>query len=518
MENSQTSPPTQGDWDPVLGPSRVFLVGAGPGDPGLITLRGKEVLEKADAVLYDRLICPDLLTYCKPGCQTICVSELPGTHPEKWPEICRFLVELGKQGRVVVRLKGGDPFLFGRGAEECEALLEAGIPFEVVPGVSSGLAAPTYAGISLTHRQMASAVALVTAHEIPNKSNLLDVEALIKFPGTLVFFMPLKQMAHWQSHLLEKGKSPETPVALIQKGTWNEQKVKVTQLSQVLEVSKEFHSPTLLVVGEVVSLHSRLDWVGRRPLSGKKILLTRPAGQAKATIDMFRRWGAVCENEPVIDLEPIDPNPQLERAIETLVPKQWVVFASQTGVQRFFQVLLQMGKDARHLGGVKLACIGPATQEALRPFHLKADLVAQEHTSEGLAKALLQESGVSRVLLIRADRGRKVLQEELSQRFLVETVAVYQQKDISSWPQSRVEQLQMGAWQWIVVGSSSIARGLGKILAEYKDTLARMPMLAAISPITAGVLSEVGLKADVVATEATMAGVLKSILQKTQDS
>lgn len=512
IENSGNPLVTKtGDSVPNLGIARAFLVGAGPGNPDLLTLRGKELLGMADVVIYDRLVNPELLKFCPKDCETISVSNLDGTHPEKWPEICRLLVEKAKIHRVVVRLKGGDPFLFGRGAEECEALNNAEIPFEVVPGVSSGLGAPAWAGIPVTHRLHSSAVAFVTAHELTTKESLIRWENLSAFPGTLVFFMPLHQIENLKERLVSNGKAPETPVALIEKGTLPAQKVKITTLREMPLFAKGMKSPTLVVVGDVVSLHRDFDWVSKRPLSGTRILLTRPSHQSGPTMELFQKLGAEVENEPLVELEPCRDWEPLEGVFERLDSFAWIVFSSATGVQTFFRRIREKGWDSRRLGRAKIACIGPSTAAALAPFFLQADLIAPQFSSEGLAAELKRNLSGGAVLLVRADRGRDLLPTELGKVASVTQVAVYNQIDSNVLSEKRVAELLSGKWKWVVLGSSNIARNFARLMAIHQIPKEKVPFTAAISPITAQTIRECGMDPTVVAEEYHFPGVVKAI-------
>ncbi len=500
-----------GDWDPILGQARAFLVGAGPGHPGLLTLRGRDILTRAQVVLYDRLVNRRLLEYCPAPCEKICVAGLDGTHPERWPEICKLLVEKALSHQVVVRLKGGDPFLFGRGAEECEALIAAGIPFEVVPGVSSGLGAPAWAGVPVTHRQFSSAVAFVTAHEPAEKESLIQWDALAKFPGTLVFFMPLRQIAQLRDRLVAQGKPAETQVALIEKGTRCDQRVKITTLAEMPAAAEGLISPTLVVIGEVVAFRKSLNWTEKRPLSGLPILLTRPANQATATLNAYEAWGATVENEPIVELCLVDDWEPIDRTLDTLARFSWIVFTSAMGVTIFFDRMEQRGYDARKLAQSRLACIGPSTASALAEYRIKPDLVASSYSSETLALELGNQLAGGEVLLFRADRGRDLLAIELAKKAAVTQITAYRQRDLDRLSPRRVKEFQDRKWRWVVLGSANIARGFARLLKNEAIAPSQFPLIAAISPITAQALSESGIQADAIAETYTMMGAAQAI-------
>ena len=498
------------------GAARAFLVGAGPGDPGLITRRGMEILGVADVVLYDRLVADSILQLCRPGAELICVQSIQGTHPQRWPEICRILVEKSLNHRVVVRLKGGDCFLFGRGAEECEALLAENIPYEIVPGVSSGLGAPAWAGIPVTHREMASSVAFITAHELGSRDSRMDWGAIASFPGTKVFFMPLIQIQNLRERLISRGMDPETPAALIERGTRPDQRVITTTLQGLVEASRDLESPTLIVVGQVVNKRAEIAWSEKRPLAGLRVLLTRPNNQAAQTIAHFQRLGALVENQPLITIgEPPDPEP-MQNAISRLSETDWVVFSSTNGVNSFWQALKSAGKDSRSIGNCKVACIGPSTASALVPFGITADLVAKEYSSEGIVNDLGKLCQGKTVLLVRANRGRDLLEKELGKIARVIQVAAYSHSDLTCLPQSRKDQLVKGKWDWVVLGSSTIAKQWVDLTKDL-DSL-KLPRIAAISPITAEIVGINGRNVDVIAKEFTFAGIAKAIAARRTSS
>ena len=491
----------------IAGPSKAFLVGAGPGNPGLMTLRGAEVLSVAEVVLYDRLVADSLLDLCHPSAERICVQSLEGTHPQRWPEICRILVKKSKLHRVVVRLKGGDPFLFGRGAEECEALLAANIPYEVVPGVSSGLGAPAWAGIPVTHRDISSSVAFVTAHELGSQETRMDWQAIAAFPGTLVFFMPLLQIQNLRTRLLDHGMDPAIPAALIERGTLPDQRVVVTTIDRLVESATGLTSPTLIVVGPVVSYRDKIGWSEKRPLAGMRILLTRPEHQAAATIATFTRLGALVENQPLIGIGP-SPNPEaFHQSLTHLSEYAWVVFSSINGVRAFFNALKALGKDSRALGSCRIACIGPSTANCLAEYGIKADLVPQEFSSEGLVSELETSCSGQKILLIRADRGRDILTQKLAKVAIVHQVKAYSHQDLPTLSQKRIDELENGKWNWVVLGSSTIAHQWAKLTKDLSQN--PLPKVATISPITAAAAIQSGLKPEAIAKEFTFNGVSK---------
>ena len=494
-------------------PGFVWLVGAGPGDPGLLTVRAVECLRQADLVLYDRLVAPALLGHARASARRVCVDELASAHPDRWPLVNRMMVEAAKSGRRVVRLKGGDPMIFGRGGEEAEVLRAAGVDYEIVPGITAALGAASCAGISLTHRDHASAVCIVTGHESPGKpDSRIDWPALARFPGTLVFYMGIARLEVIAAALVGAGKAADTPAAVVQQATTPGQRVVSAPLADLPAAARTagIEAPALLFIGEVVALRERIDWFSRRPLFGKTVLVTRPAHQAD---DMVRRievlgGRAVCL--PAVTLaEPADWAP-VDAAIGRLAETGWVVFTSVNGVHAFIGRLRKCGRDLRALGGVRLAAIGPATAEALRGYHLEPDVVPEEYNSEGLAAALRERVRGTRVLLARADRGIDLLRDELSAVAEVEQVAVYSQRDavLEEHPEA-LAALRAGAIDYVTLTSSNIARVIGSALTGGVRGV--KPALVCISPRTSAAVRELGLPVAAEATEYTTAGVLDAV-------
>ncbi len=490
---------------------KVYLIGAGPGDPGLITLRGATCLSQADVLLYDYLVNPKILEHVPAGAQRIRL----GRHGRErvWTQaaINRQMVESAAAGKVVVRLKGGDPIVFGRLAEEQLALVAHGIPFEIVPGVSSGLAAGSYAGIPLTHRQLASAVALVTGQECHGKdSDSLDFGALAHFPGTLVFYMGVTTAPYWTDALIQAGKPPDTPVAIVRKCTLPEQRTIRCRLDQVVDRLRQpspVRPPAVVIVGAVAAAEHALAWFEQRPFYGQTVLVTRPADQAGELADRLTDLGAEVCVQPAISIsEPSDWGP-VDRAIERLDHYDWVVFSSVNGVQAFFGRLLRR-TDLRRLSGCRLAAIGPGTAAALGEYHLRADLVPEEYRAESLAEALVSRASGRRFLLVRASRGREVLAETLRRGGAqVDQVVAYVSSDVTGPNEAIRKQLAAGKIDWITVTSSAIARSL---MAMFGDNL-RRANLAAISPITSGVLRESGFPPAVEAVDYTMEGLVTAM-------
>lgn len=392
----------------------VILVGAGPGDPGLFTVRGREVLAQAEVVVYDRLVDPQILALIPQNAIKIDAGKEAGRHPVPQSEINRMLVQYGGMGKRVVRLKGGDPFLFGRGGEELEALAEAGIPFEVVPGVTSALAAPAYGGIPVTHRTFGSSLHIITGHRRRGEPLEIDFEALVRAGGTLVFLMGVASLPEICAGLLAAGLDPNTPAAVIEGGTTPRQRRISAAAGNLAERAAECRvaSPAVSVFGPVCALADQLDWFDALPLKGKRIVVTRPENRAGTLSQRLRLLGADVWECPCIRTAPIAPCPRLTEAVEALERYEWVVFTSPAGVEVFWDHLHRRGKDARALGGRCLGAIGPGTAEALKKHGLLADLAPEIYDGAHLGAALVERAG-GRVLLPRAAEGGAALTQAL---------------------------------------------------------------------------------------------------------
>lgn len=491
---------------------RVYLVGAGPGDPGLITLRGVECLRRADVVLYDYLVNPEVLEHAVSQAELVCL----GCHTEGriWPqdEVNRRLVAEARAGKTVVRLKGGDPAVFARAAEEMAALAEAEIDFEIVPGVTAALAAASYAGISLTHRDSASAVALVTGHEADKDAPSLDYAALAAFPGTLVFYMGVTTAQHWTDALIRAGKPVETPAVIVRRCSWPDQRTIRCTLGTVADLvfAEKLRPPALVIVGEAAALEPAAAWFTRRPLFGQKIVVTRPRGQCGPLRSRLAELGADVLVQPAIEIGPPDSWQAVDAAIARLDDFAWLVFSSANGVEQFLGRLLAAHGDVRQLGGIRLAAIGPGTAEALADYHLQADLVPPEFRAESLADVLVAEATGNRVLLVRASRGREVLAERLIEAGVaVEQVVAYQSRDVEQPDEPVRELLRQGRIAWVTVTSSAIARSLA---AMFGDDL-RRTRLASISPVTSATLREVGFEPAAESEVYTVDGLVEELLR-----
>jgi uroporphyrinogen III methyltransferase / synthase len=498
---------------------KVFLVGAGPGDAGLITWRGVECLRQADTVLYDYLVNPAILRHARPGTQLVSLGHHGQRRDEKrdriWhqSEINAELVKLAREGQRVVRLKGGDPAIFGRLAEEVTALEAAGVDYEIVPGITAALAAGSYAGVWITQRDVASAVAIITGHEgDSDHAPALDYSALAKFPGTLIFYMGVTTAGEWTTALIAAGKSPETPVAIVRRCSWPDQitmRCTLGTVGQTLETAR-MRPPVAIIVGEVAGLSTAESWFTRRPLFGKRIVLTRPIDRADSLFQPLAELGAECLVQPAIQISsPLDWQP-VDAALARLQEFDWLVFSSVNGVQFLLDRLFATGGDLRQLAGVNLAAIGPGTTEELARYHLRVDRQPPDvYRAEALAELLAADAKGKRYLLARASRGREILAETLNAAGAhVEQIVVYQSTDVSQPDPAIATALKEGKIDWVIVTSSAIARSLAKMFGEDL----RKAKIASISPVTSATLAELGFEPAAEATRYTMEGVVDAIL------
>ncbi len=496
----------------------MFLVGAGPGDPGLLSLKGRDCLAQADVVLYDGLVNPLLLRHTDAHAERTCRTNGPDGRVLDQEEINARLIADAKAGKTVVRLKGGDPFIFGRGSEEAAALAEAGIPFEVVPGITAAVAAGEYAGISLTHRKHASAVAFITGHEDPNKPGTsLDYQNLANFSGTLVFYMGLHRLPKIVESLLSAGKPASTPACVISRASTPRQRTIASALKDLPDAvaRAELHAPSLIIVGDCVTQRDQISWFEDRPLFGKLIGITRPAHQADAAISQALELGAQPVLLPTIEILPPEDWSIVDAAISRLNDFTWLIFTSANGVESLLDRVWHLGRDARSLGHLKLAAIGPATAETLHRYQLRADVVPESFRAEALAEALKPLVSGNNVLWAGANRGRDVLPEELqSAGAIVEKLVVYQNQDAKTLPAETRELLEAGELDWIALSSPSIARNLSRLIGPLAaNHLGKKTRIACISPITSAAAQEMGLPVHAEAREYTWPGLYEAILQ-----
>lgn len=494
---------------------KVWLIGAGPGDPGLITLRGAAALGGAEVVLHDALSHPALLELCAPGAELRDVGKRGGRRSPSQRWITEQLIELAAQGKRVARLKGGDPLLFARGAEEAEALARAGIPFEIVPGISSPVAAAAYAGISLTHRELSSSVTFITGSDREGGEWTPDAwKRLATATDTICVLMGMRRIEEITRALMDGGREPGTPAAVIQWAARPEQRVLVSTLGQVANDARAqgLSNPAIIVVGEVVRLREELRWFDRMPLFGKRLLLPRAASQARKTAAAVRERAAEPVVFPVIELrEPPDPEP-LRAAVADLSAYDWVLFTSTNGVERFFEELERSGLDARAFGRARVGVIGPGTAAALLARGVRADAMAREFVGEGLAREVLAR-GARRVLLARALVARDALPRLLREADVhVDVVPVYETVPASRERAAELRALLAGrGLDAILFTSSSTVDNLCDLLGADAASLVSRALVASIGPVTSEALGRRGITPDVVASVYTVEGLLDAL-------
>ncbi|MCL6440538.1 MAG: uroporphyrinogen-III C-methyltransferase [Thermoleophilum sp.] len=484
----------------------VYLVGCGPGDRGLVTERAVELVASADAILYDRLVPRSLLALAPPHCELVYVGKLPGRPTLLQEEINAELVARGRAGQRVVRLKGGDPFVFGRGGEEAEALAAAGVRFEVVPGVTAGIAAPAYAGIPVTHRAEASAVAFITAHEDPCKGeSALDWRALARFPGTLVFYMGVRRLAAVSERLRAEGRSPDEPCAVVADGTRATQRTVTGTLATIAErvAAAGVQPPAVLVVGAVCALRERLAWAERRPLHGAVVVVTRARPQQSAIARRLRALGAEVVEAPAIRIRPLPPPPELA----TIERFGLVCLTSPNGARLLVDGLLAQGRDARALARAQIAAIGPGTAAALAERGLRADIVAERFVAEGLVEALSDVEVADRdVLIARAAEARDTLVEALAARGARVTVAPLYETVHEPLPDYARDDLERATY--ITFTASSTVRSF----LAGGGTVPRGARVVSIGPITSAALREAGIAVDVEASRHDIDGLIEALV------
>ena len=508
--------------------SMVYLVGAGPGDPGLITIRGKQLLERAEVVIYDYLASKKLLKYVPRDAEFIYAGKRGGVkHTHTQQEINQMLVDRAMSGRMVVRLKGGDPFIFGRGGEEIEELVKAGIPFEVVPGVTSATAAATYAGIPITHRQYTSTVAFVTGHEDPTKPDTnIAWDKLATGVGTIVVYMGIKNLKSITEKIIKCGRDPHTPVAVVRWASTSEQRTVVGNLENIDGIVKKHNikPPSLVVIGEVVKLRDAINWYEKRPLFSKRIVVTRTRDQASELVTLLENYGAECLEYPTISLEPATSYDILDRALAELETYNWLLFTSINAVEYFFRRLFELDKDVRDIKGPKIAAVGRVTAEALISRGIRADLLPEEFTGDGLAEILIKTNVKGmRVLIPRALKARETLPEALSSAGADVTVApVYQNVLPSSSSGEQLKEelqaaLQNKSIDMVTFTSSSTVKNFVRLLdistpGEMQKLMSGVAV-ATIGPITAKTAEQFGMHVDVQPAEYTIPDLVDSIVK-----
>jgi uroporphyrinogen III methyltransferase/synthase len=497
---------------------KVYLVGAGPGDPGLLTINGKEAIKEGDCIIYDHLVNEDLLSFARDDAEKIYVGKEGGIHTLTQGEINRLIVEKAREGKIVVRLKGGDPFIFGRGGEEALEIAEAGIPFEVIPGITSAIAVPAYAGIPLTHRDYNSTVAFVTGQERPEKDrSMIDWKALATGIGTLVFLMGMKNISEIASRLIQNGRDPSTPCAIIRWGTLWRQEVIISRLGDIdsLVAKKKILPPSVIVIGDVVSLREKLKWFEMRPLMGRRILVTRAEHQSEDLIKLLRNHGAEAIAFPTIDIVPPENWEGFDNALNSIKIYDWIIFTSVNGVNSFFQRLNYLKIDIRELKGIKIGAIGPKTAETIEKMGIHVDILPGKYMAEGIIEDIgCQPLQGVRFLLPRSDKSREILPEELRKRgALVDEVIAYRIV-IPSRKRDGVLSLLYGhEIDAVTFTSPSTFSNFVEIVGheKLKEVLDGVK-IACIGPVTAKRVMEFGIEPDIMPDRYTIEGLAQAII------
>jgi len=477
---------------------KVYLIGAGPGDPGLLTLKGKRCLEEADVVIYDYLVDQRILVHARPDAELCYAGKRSGGDSVPQPEINRLILERAQAGKIVARLKGGDPFLLGRGGEEAEELVAASVPFEVVPGVTSAIAVPAYAGIPVSHRDYASAIAIVSGHkEVWDNAPHLNWATLAGVGGTLVFLMGTRQLRNNMQRLLNFGLPATTPVALIRWGTRPDQEVLTGAVGSIADLAEasQFQPPAIAVVGEVVHLRERLRWFDTKPLFGKRIMVTRPRVQASNFVELLERQGAEVVLCPTIETVPLESYELLDAALERMATYSWLIFTSVNGVKYFFARLRERKQDIRTLGAVRISAIGPETARAVESFQLRVDAIPQEYRAEAVVPVLGEVQG-KKILLPRAAEARAILPQALTALGAqVEEIAVYRTVRPRGTNAEKVRTLLTeGKVDLVTFTSSSTVRNFVSLFSQNElRSLINSVHIGCIGPITAETARGYGL-------------------------
>ncbi len=491
-----------------------YLVGAGPGDPGLLTIRGRELLERADVVIYDYLSNSEFLQYAPPAAETIYVGKKAGAHALKQEEINALLIEKTKAHATVVRLKGGDPFVFGRGGEEAEALVAAGLTFEIVPGISSTIAGPAYAGIPVTHRGHNTTLTIFTGHEDPSKSETtLDIAAIARTPGTKVMLMGVERMRPLSASLITEGLSADTPTALVRWATTGRQRTLTATLGTIAdEVERTgFKAPAVCVIGDVVTCREQLNWFETRPLFGQKIAVTRTRKQAGALIAQLRDLGADAYELPTIRIEPAPNKREFYESVAHAHTYDWLVFTSPNGVDAFFDAFYSIYQDARSLGGVRIAAIGPATAARVNLNRFAVDLQPEKYVAEEVVKAFQKEMDVEnlKILLARAEGAREILSTQLTDLgAIVDETVAYRTVPETGDPTGGVERFRNEGADWITFTSSSTAENFAALELPLPERL----RTASIGPVTSATMRKLGLDVDLEAKVHDIPGLVAALL------
>jgi uroporphyrinogen III methyltransferase/synthase len=492
---------------------KVYLVGAGPGDLGLVTLRAKECIESADVIVYDHLANPEMLGWARDDAEVIYAGKEPGKSQLSQQEINALLIERARQGKQVVRLKGGDPFVFGRGAEEAQAIADAGTSFEIVPGITSAIAGPAYAGIPMTHRAHNSHVTFFTGHEDPAKpESAIDYAALAKLGGTQVMMMGVERLGSITREMLKQGVRSDLPVALVRAATTGQQKTLTGTLSDIAQkaVANDFKAPAVAVFGDVVALRDDLNWYEKRLLLGKRIVVTRTRKQASALSNKLRALGAHVIELPTIRIESPTNLREFAELVQDAHVYDWIVFTSANGVEAFFDIFFKLYDDMREIGGARIAAIGPATAQRVKDFHLRVDVQPEEFVTEALAREFKKLGSIEnlRILLVRAEKARDTLPKELSaQGGIVDEGFAYRTVPETRDTSGAQRQLTEDGADLITFTSSSTVENFMALGLPWPKGM----RIASIGPITSKTVRDQGLKVDVEARRHDIDGLVQAV-------
>ena len=497
----------------------VYLVGSGPGDPGLITVKGLECIKKADVIVYDYLVNSVLLRNARKDVELIYVGKKGNQHTMEQDDINQLLVDKANENKIVTRLKGGDPYVFGRGGEEAIVLRENNILFEVVPGITAAIASPNYAGIPVTHRTCTSTFGLITGHEDPTKDQSdVDWEKLSTGLGTLTFYMGIKNLPNIVNQLVKHGRSKDTPVAVIRWGTTTHQQTVTGTLSNIVEVAKDIKPPAITIVGEVVNLRDQLNWFESRPLFGKTIIVTRSRDQASEFSEQLIELGANVLEYPTINITSPDDFGPLDRELDSLESTDWLIFTSVNGVDAFFNRIFELGRDVRDLKGVKICSIGPSTTERIKGFHVSIDCQPPKYVAESVVEALkkVEELKGKRFLMPRTDIARSYVPEELRKLGAeVSDIVAYKTVLATDGDNIVLDKLKDGEVDIVTFTSASTVKNFVKIIGEdnlsaFKDNV----QFASIGPITNESAEKMDIDISIKAEEYTIPGLVQAIVEK----
>ncbi|MBF0409116.1 MAG: uroporphyrinogen-III C-methyltransferase [Candidatus Riflebacteria bacterium] len=490
----------------------VYLVGSGPGDPGLLTLRAKELLEKADVIVYDRLGADEVLPFANPEAELIDVGKIPGLHNTPQEIINEIIRNKALEGRTVVRLKGGDPFVFGRVSEELTTLCDAGVDYEVVSGVSSAIAGPAYAGIPLTDRKFASSVVFVTGHEAEGKTNSNIPWQSISGIDSIVILMGIGNLSSITQKLIQFGRNPESSVAIIEKATTPLQRTVEGTLASISEIAirEKVTSPALIVIGDTVSQRSIFKWYEKRPLFGRSLILTRPLEQSRDLSDHLRKLGAAVHVCPTIKIQPIECNQTLTRFFSDIGNFRDLVFTSINGVRIFWEKLFGAGYDARLLSGKNILCIGPSTSAEMKKYGIKADFVPEKYVAEEIIP-WFKKRDPARVALLRAEKAREILPLELEKAgYSVEIITLYKTIFTRELSVLAKEKLVEGKIDGVLFTSSSTVESFAEAIAEAGISNSLISAFT-IGPVTSDTCRIHGIKIVAEASEYTSSGLAEAV-------